>query len=58
MTKEFYKRTPEYFPVEKQKNGAILGPPQTGEIVVDNYFVLDHKKLSITKKPVCEASYR
>ena len=35
-----------------------LGPPQTREIVVDNYLVVDHKKLSITKKPVCEASYR
>ena len=35
-----------------------LGPPQTREIVVDNDLVVDHKKLSITKKPVCEASYR
>ena len=35
----------------------FLGPPQTREIVVDNYLVFDPKKLSMTKKPVCEASY-
>ena len=35
-----------------------LGPSQTRrEIVVDNYLVVDDKKLSITKEPVCEASY-
>ena len=26
-----------------------LGPPQTREIVIDNYLVVDYKKLSITK---------
>ena len=43
------------------KSLLVLGPPQTREIyvVVDNYMylVVDHKKLSITKKPVCEASF-
>ena len=33
----------------------FLGPPQTRELVVDNYLVIDDKKLSITKKLVCEA---
>ena len=31
-------------------NFLLLGPPQTR--------VVDHKKLLITKMPVCEASYR
>ena len=43
---------------EMRIRSKLLGP-QTREIVVDNYSVVDHKKLSITKKPVCElASYR
>ena len=40
------------------ENSEHLGPPQTRPIVNDNYLVVDHKKLSITKKPVCEASCR
>ena len=35
---------------EKWQVLEILGPPQTREIVVGNYLVVNHKKLSITKK--------
>ena len=31
---------------------SSLGPPQTRLIAIDNYLVVDHKKVSITKKPV------
>ena len=39
------------FSLSGYENEQTLGPPQTRPIVIDNYLVFDHKKLSITKKP-------
>ena len=30
----------------------------TGQTVIDHFLVVDNKKLSMTKHPVCESSYR
>ena len=40
------------------KRIGVLGSPQTRQIVIDNFLVVDNKQLSMTKHLVCELSYR
>ena len=40
----------------KVENEVLQDPPQTRQIVIDKFLVVDDKKLSITKHFVCEST--